>query len=418
MLRKRRNMVPIVASVDTVASTSNLYDVGGMQASEIQTIQTIAECVEVLQKWISSGKQIVISHETNDENELNQNNDNRGVVLQELVDVVQKLRRMLMSDKNPPVKHMLNAGILFFFIDILDTTALQQHVQGVSHNSSDDNTTTVLTLYSKLMFEVTWALTNIASTEHANSIVQYPNAIERLVTLLTYDLDASVREQSIWCLGNIAGDNIHYRDMLLKDERVKSGFLTNLALPETSSLLSNLCWAISNMVRKSSNGKSTSISIGNTTVLLQPTIESTRCYIHPMYRVIRLSIDTYRQSVLLPNEMPKLALHEMISDAMWCMTYLSDGENSRIQVLLEDAKSYEEDEQYHMAKGDTIVRCIKDILEMHQNSSQYVIDRSLLIPAVRCLGNIASGTNEQTLTVVSTGVLKYIPDLLSFPSVR
>ena len=56
----------------------------------------------------------------------------------------------------------------------------------------------------KLQFEAAWALTNIASTEHTRVVVEH-NAVGPLAMLLRH-VDADVREQSLWCLGNIAGD--------------------------------------------------------------------------------------------------------------------------------------------------------------------------------------------------------------------
>ena len=56
----------------------------------------------------------------------------------------------------------------------------------------------------KLQFEAAWALTNIASTEHTRVVVDH-NAVAPLAMLLRH-ADPNVREQSIWCLGNIAGD--------------------------------------------------------------------------------------------------------------------------------------------------------------------------------------------------------------------
>jgi Importin beta binding domain len=425
ILRKRRNVLPISASLHAAINYNSDHDATkkfSTVQTDRETVQAITEIVEVFQRWISMGKQMILSSDSNDENEnsmdfdsiMMTNNHRKEVLLPELLDNVRTIRRMLATENNPPVQCMLNSGILFFLVEMIDISNIRKGALNIEEAE-------ISALQSKLIFEATWALTNIASTDYADSIVQYPNAIERLIALLAYEADGSVREQSIWCLGNIAGDNYFYRDILLNDERVKAGFLQNLMCPQSVSLLSTLCWAISNLCRKSSAPKNKGPTSTKHT-LLQPTIEATRCFIHPMYQTIQLSIEMYREYVLLPSSsLPNLVIDEMICDAMWCMTYLSDGDNSRTQVLLDEAKSFESDDNYAVNKNGTIVFCVKEILDMYHKAvhqhSKFEIRSCLLMPCIKLLGNLASGTNEQTSAMVNTGVLKYIPDLLRNTSV-
>jgi HEAT-like repeat len=66
-----------------------------------------------------------------------------------------------------------------------------------------------------LQFEALWSLTNVASTNYTSYVADQPNAIHNMVCLLKSPC-AEVREQSAWCLGNIAGDGPAYRDKLLE----------------------------------------------------------------------------------------------------------------------------------------------------------------------------------------------------------
>jgi importin subunit alpha-6/7 len=69
-----------------------------------------------------------------------------------------------------------------------------------------------------LQTEATWALMNIASgtTEHAATIVD-GGAIPPLIRLL-HSSDLDLVEEAVLALGNIAGDNVGYRDILMASE--------------------------------------------------------------------------------------------------------------------------------------------------------------------------------------------------------
>jgi importin subunit alpha-1 len=91
------------------------------------------------------------------------------------------------------VDEVLNAGVLSFFVHNLLANPLG----------------------SVLIFESAWALTNIASTKRTHAVVEAV-VIGPLMQLLKHE-NADVREQSAWCLGNVAGDNKEYRNHLLDE---------------------------------------------------------------------------------------------------------------------------------------------------------------------------------------------------------
>lgn len=110
---------------------------------------------------------------------------------QDRLNAVRAIRRMLSVPDNPPVKQLIDRGVLPVLIRYL---------------SADDDAT--------LQFETSWALTNLASTDFTRVVVE-AGALPGLVRLLECPT-ADVREQAAWCLGNIAGDCPELRDRVLQ----------------------------------------------------------------------------------------------------------------------------------------------------------------------------------------------------------
>ena len=128
------------------------------------------------------------------------------------------------------------------------------------------------------------------------------------------------------------------------------------------SLLSNVAWAISNLCRgKPSPPKE----------LIEPAVG-------PL-------------AMLLQREVTQ----EVKVDSTWALSYLADGENERINMIL---------------KADPKIA--------HVLVSQLAeAELPLLTPLVRTLGNFVTGTDEQTQAVLDAGVLQYMPSLLEHANV-
>jgi importin subunit alpha-6/7 len=124
-------------------------------------------------------------------------------------------------------------------------------------------------------------------------------AIPHLVQLLSSP-NHDVREQSAWCLGNVAGDGPVLRDYALQCGAL-APLLLNVSHPENISLLRNCTWSLSNFCR----GKP------------QPSMELVRQALPMLGGIITSCTD-----------------QETVVDATWALSYMSDGDNSRIQEVV------------------------------------------------------------------------------------
>ncbi|XP_039020659.1 importin subunit alpha-4-like [Hibiscus syriacus] len=241
------------------------------------------------------------------------------------------LRKLLSMEHCPPIQQVIEAGIVPRLVGFLD-----------DHH------------HPQLQFEASWALTNIASgtSEHTHVVIQQ-GAVPKFVHLLGSSI-TDVREQAVWALGNIAGDSPKSRDIVLNH----GGLIPLLALLNDHSDLSplgNATWALLNFCR----GKP------------PPPFHQVKPALQALHHLIRLNDE------------------EILTDACWVLSYLSDGTNEKIQAMIEAGI------------------CTR-LVELLNHPSEAV-----LVPALRTVGNIVTGDDSQTQVVIDNKVLPYLHKFVS-----
>lgn len=156
--------------------------------------------------------------------------------------------------------------------------------------------------------------------------------------------------------GNIAGDSPPCRDLVLQAAAMPP-LLQQLHQNSKLSMLRNATWTLSNFCR----GKP-----------------------QPDFEMVRPSLPTLSQLIFSPDE-------EVLTDACWALSYLSDGPNEKIQAVIEAG-------------------VCRRLVELLLNPSPAV-----QTPALRTVGNIVTGNDLQTQFIINNNALPCLLALLSSP---
>lgn len=246
-----------------------------------------------------------------------------------------ELRKVLSQEPFPPIDDVITAGL------VPDLVAMLKNETDI-----------------EVLMEVSWCITNVASgtTDQTWELIRC-DTVPVLLQLVADGKHDELRSQAAWALGNIAGDCFSFRNTLLNSGTM--AVLLNAITGDKEppmALLRNAVWAVSNLNRHKDS---------------PPQWEMVRPCIPVLGHLLKTCDDT-----------------EVISDCCWACSYISDGDNERIQELI------------NVGLVPTLIRLLA-----HS-------DIKVVAGAVRAIGNVVTGDDVQTQAVLDAGVLPHLRRLL------
>lgn len=287
----------------------------------------------------------------------------------EQLQAVQSARKLLSSDRNPPIDPLIDSGILPILVRCLD-----------QHDSPS------------LQFEAAWALTNIASGTSAQTQAVVAAGAVPLFLHLLLSSQQNVCEQAVWALGNIIGDGPVPRDYVI-NLGVVQPLLRFIKPGIPLPFLRNVTWVIVNLCRNKEP---------------PPPLQTIKDIL-PALNVLIHHTDI-----------------NVLIDTVWALSYLTDGGNNQIQMVIESGVvprlipllSHKEVKLLTAA-----LRAVGNIVTGTDEQTQVVLNCDALShfpnllthpkekickEAIWFLSNVTAGNQSQVQAVIDAGLLPLI----------
>ena len=280
-----------------------------------------------------------------------------------LVSAVRELRTLMADGNDLPTQETINSKVVPVLIEIMRDYDVSQ---------------------PDLVLDAAWVITNITAgtSDHCDYVVNV--GVLPILSQLLLNPSEDVREQALWCLGNIAGDLAWFRD-LVYELQIAPLLPSFLEVNEKLSIRRNTMWLICNLCRAKPS------PVPSNVLPLLPAL--TACI---------ESSDTEDSQVLL--------------NAVQAVAGLADAENELIRLILETPKNLaDEDEPAESEQIRLILdtpNLVSGVIKIFsQDRGRY--DLETLKYSMLAAGNIFVGSEEAMQVASDAGILKGITKMLA-----
>ena len=311
-----------------------------------------------------------------------------------------RIRKISSIGKDPPFDKLIESGIIPHLIEYLKMNPNDENTTGKGPTHYDQNS------ICKLQLEATWILTNIsASSDHKyTKFLISTGAVKPLANLLLSP-NKDVAEHAVLTLGNIAGDSPEHRDIVLLSDA-----LTNLIH------LQNRCIDVLKAKAKSTTDntddnkdENKDNNIGWTPEQFEQfeqllkdcdCLESIELLRYVAWTIINLSRGKpepdnkyIKDEIESLNEMFRLPDTKILSYVAWGFRCLTDTTHKHMHP-----------EKIKLMKQCGALKRLVQCLDHNEYRVRH--------PAVLALGNIVTGSHEQTQDVIDLGLCDKLLPLL------
>jgi importin subunit alpha-1 len=267
---------------------------------------------------------------------------------------VQSVRKLLSRTQSPPIADILRLGGLPVMLQA--ATAALITIDLPTQSLLQD---APFALRVDIGHEALWAVNNLASgASDCTEMVVEGGAVPILVTLAGHPIH-EIACISCWAIGNISGDGARLRDSVIEAgavDAVSSAINAHAVMSEAQGggynlpLLRNCTWTLSNLMRFKPSPPATAV---------EPAL------------------------ILAVSLLQNIQDEEVAADALWCFAYAVEGANER------DVMDY-------ACRSGILPGVVSSVL-----SSNTVLSAA----ALRLAGNIVTGDDAQTQSMINAGIV-------------
>ncbi|EPZ35370.1 Importin subunit alpha-2-like protein 2 [Rozella allomycis CSF55] len=268
--------------------------------------------------------------------------------INEIADSAKHLRIALSRFSNPPIATVLTFGILEKCVKLMHPFTGDMGIAPAERE-----------LIKSIQFEIAWIITNIASGTSYQTLAVARSGIIPDLLYHFINGDDEMKGQVIWAFGNIAGDDSTCRNILFNSGVLNAvldfiKILINGQRDIDISIFRNCVWTLSNLCRKDASDEDQ-----------QQTRLEFCAKVYPILKMLLFCSDD-----------------TILTDTLSAIGHLTDGEIEEIEIAIQL----------------DIPPILVDVLGSKGSDS-------ITKAAMRAIGNIVTGDDNQTQAIVNAGFL-------------